>query len=73
MSRQDERSMRKACRPSVYTLTDRQLADEYRRLTGTFIHVPSSRNPAAWWQWRSDLQKKVERERQWKERLVWPH
>jgi hypothetical protein len=73
MTRQDELSMRKAYRPSVYTLTDRQLADEYRRLTGALVEVPSSRNPAAWWQWRSDLQEKVERERQCKERLAWLH
>jgi hypothetical protein len=47
----------------VYTLTDRQLADEYRRLTGSLVQVPSSRNRISWWQWRSDLQEKVEKER----------
>jgi hypothetical protein len=49
--------------PSVYTLTDRQLADEYSRLTGALVQVPSSRNRASWWQWRSDLQEKVRNER----------
>lgn len=48
---------------SVYTLTDRQLADEYSRLTGAWIQVPSSRNCASWWQWRNDLQEKVRKER----------
>jgi hypothetical protein len=47
----------------VYTLTDRQLADEYRRLTGLLVQVPSSRNRISWWQWRSDLQEKVQKER----------
>ena len=50
-------------RPSVYTLTDRQLADEYRRLTGALVQVPSSRNRASWWQWRNELQEKVQKER----------
>lgn len=49
--------------PSVYTLTDRQLADEYSRLTGAWVQVPSSRNRSSWWQWRSDLQEKVRKER----------
>ncbi|HSR33694.1 MAG TPA: hypothetical protein VLY63_24270 [Anaerolineae bacterium] len=72
MSRQEELSMRTPGRPSVYTLTDRQLADEYRKLTGAFVEVPSSRNPVAWWQWRCDLQDRVKWERQRKERLAWP-
>ena len=50
--------------PSVYTLTDRQLADEYSKLTGAWVEVPSSRNRESWWQWRSDLQEKVRKERQ---------
>jgi hypothetical protein len=63
MSRYDEFDRQRLDRPSVYTLTDRQLADEYSKLTGASVHVPSSRNPAAWWQWRCSLQEKVRRER----------
>jgi len=50
-------------RPSVYTLTDRQLADEYRKLTGLSVNVPSSQNPAHWRKWRCDLQLRVLEER----------
>jgi hypothetical protein len=63
MGRRDEFSLRKSMRPSVYTLTDRQLADEYRRLTGVSVEVPSSRTPAYWRRWRSDLQLRVLEER----------
>ena len=50
-------------RPSVYTLTDRQLADEYRKLTGLSVNVPSSQNPTYWRRWRCDLQLRVLEER----------
>jgi hypothetical protein len=63
MSRHDESYQPKPDRPSVYTLTDRQLANEYGRLTGASVQVPSSRNPASWWQWRSDLQERLKKER----------
>ena len=63
MARLEPSHRQQADRPSVYTLTDRQLADEYRRLTGSLVQVPSSRNQASWWQWRSDLQEKVRKER----------
>jgi hypothetical protein len=63
MARRDLFSVSKPARPSVYTLTDRQLADEYKKLTGAAIAVPSSRNHAAWRQWRSDLQLRVLEER----------
>jgi hypothetical protein len=63
MGRRNELSMRKSVRPSVYTLSDRQLADEYRRLTGASVDVPSSRDPLAWRRWRSDLQLRVLEER----------
>jgi len=63
MGRRDEFSMRKAVRPSVYTLTDRQLADEYKKLTGARVEVPSSHNPAYWRRWRDDLQLRVLEER----------
>jgi hypothetical protein len=59
MGRCDEFSMR----PSVYTLTDRQLADEYRKLTGISVKVPSSQNPTYWRRWRCDLQLRVLEER----------
>ena len=59
MGRRNEFSMRKSVRPSVYTLTDRQLADEYRSLTGASVDVPSSRDPLTWRRWRSDLQLRV--------------
>jgi hypothetical protein len=49
--------------PSVYTLSDRQLAEEYARLTGAMVQVPSPRNAVAWWQWRKDLQEKLSKER----------
>jgi hypothetical protein len=55
--------MRTVVRPSVYTLTDRQLAEEYRKLTGASVEVPSSRDPLTWRRWRSDLQLKVLEER----------
>jgi hypothetical protein len=63
MGRRNELSMRKSVRPSVYTLSDRQLADEYRRLTGASVDVPSSRDPLAWRRWRSDLQLRALEER----------
>lgn len=63
MSRDDVLSMRTVVRPSVYTLTDRQLAEEYRKLTGASVEVPSSRDPLTWRRWRSDLQLKVLEER----------
>jgi hypothetical protein len=50
-------------RPSVYTLTDRQLADEYRTLTGVPVKVPSSQNPVHWRRWRCGLQLRVLEER----------
>jgi hypothetical protein len=63
MGRRTEFSMRKSVRPSVYTLTDRQLADEYKRLTGISVDVPSGRAPSAWRKWRNDLQLRVLEER----------
>jgi hypothetical protein len=63
MGRLDEFSSQLSIRPSVYTLTDRQLADEYRMLTGVSVEVPSSRTPAYWRRWRSDLQLRVLEER----------
>jgi len=63
MGRRDELSIRESVRPSVYTLTDRQLADEYRKLTGAPVQVPSSRDPVYWRRWRSDLQLRVLEER----------
>jgi len=63
MARRDPFSVRKSARPSVYTLTDRQLADEYKRLTGASVQVPSNRNPVHWRKWRSDLQLRVLEER----------
>ena len=61
--------LRTSTRPSVYSLTDRQLADEYRKLTGARVQVPSSRDPACWRRWRDDLQLRVLKERV--ERPVW--
>ena len=55
--------MRTSMRPSVYTQTQRQLADEYKKLTGTCVEVPSSRDPVHWRRWRNDLQLKVLEER----------
>ncbi|MGD9318100.1 MAG: hypothetical protein PVG56_14785 [Anaerolineae bacterium] len=63
MGRGDEFSMRKSGRPSVYTLSDRQLADEYRKLTGASVEVPSSRDVLYWRRWRTDLQLRVLEER----------
>lgn len=63
MSERDRFSMRTADRQSVYTLTDRQLAEEYRRLTGHSVQVPSRHSPGSWWEWRSELQEKVMQER----------
>ena len=63
MATRDEPSMRRAIRPSIYTLTDRQLADEYATLTGSSVEVPSSRDPVHWRRWRNDLQLKVLEER----------
>ena len=59
MGRRDEFSVRKVVRPSVYTLTDRQLAAEYKKLTGASVQVPSSHNPVYWRRWRNDLQLRV--------------
>ena len=42
-----------------YLETDSQLADEYRKLTGCSVQVPSRQNPGSWWAWRCDLQVKV--------------
>jgi hypothetical protein len=56
-------SMRTSLRPSVYTLTDRQLADEYKKLTGACVEVPSSRDRVYWRRWRDTLQLRVLEER----------
>jgi len=69
MGRRDEFSIRESVSPSVYTLTDHQLADEYRRLTGTPVEVPSSCDPLYCRRWRSDLQLRVLEERV--ARLAW--
>lgn len=63
MSRYEESPLRSSVRPSVYTLTDRQLADEYRTLTGAAVVVPCSDNAAHWRRWRSELQVRVLEER----------
>jgi hypothetical protein len=63
MGRRDELSMRKSMRPSVYALTDRQLADEYQKLTGASVEVPSSRDPVYWRRWRNELHLRVLEER----------
>jgi hypothetical protein len=63
MSEREKFSMRTVDNPSVYALTDRQLAEEYRRLTGSTVEVPSRRSPGSWWEWRCDLQTKVMQER----------
>jgi hypothetical protein len=63
MPRRDEPSMQRAVRPSVYTLTDRQLAEEYATLTGAYVEVPSSRDPVSWRRWRNELQLRVLEER----------
>jgi hypothetical protein len=63
MDRHDRLSGWEADHPSVYCMTDRELADEYSRLTGALVEVPSGRNPAVWWRWRSDLQERLRKER----------
>ena len=63
MGRRDEFSVRKSVRPSVYTLTDRQLADEYQELTGAPVEQPGTCDPVYWRRWRSDLQLRVLEER----------
>jgi hypothetical protein len=63
MSELDKFSMRTADHASVYALTDSQLAEEYRRLTGSEVQVPSRHSPGSWWEWRCDLQVKVMQER----------
>jgi len=63
MSERERLSMRTVDHPSVYALTDRQLAEEYRRLTGSSVQVPSRRSPGSWWEWRCDLQVRVMQER----------
>lgn len=63
MSEREKFSMRTADRPSVYALTDHQLAEEYNRLTGSSVQVPSRHSPGSWWEWRCDLQVKVMQER----------
>ena len=49
--------------PSVYCMSDRELAEEYGRLTGAMVQVPSSHDPAVWWQWRSSVQERLKKER----------
>jgi hypothetical protein len=63
MGKRDGFSIRRSTRPSVYTLTDRQLADEYHKLTGASVRVPSSQHLISWRRWRTDLQLKVLEER----------
>ncbi len=63
MSRLESFFTQRSGRPSVYVMTDQQLADEYSALTGALVQVPSSRNAAAWWAWRSELQEKLEKAR----------
>jgi hypothetical protein len=63
MDRHDRLADLEPGHPSVYCMTDRELADEYSRLTGALVQVPTDRNPAAWWQWRSDLQERLKKER----------
>lgn len=63
MSEREELSTKTADRPSVYALTDSQLAEEYRRLTGRSVQVPSRGSPGSWWSWRRELQLRVMQER----------
>lgn len=63
MGRGDPFSRQEPARPSVYTLSDRQLAAEYRKLTGTSVEIPSSRDPVYWRRWRNELQLRVLEER----------
>ena len=56
-------SMQVAGRQSVYALTDSQLAEEYRRLTGHAVQVPSRGSPSTWWSWRRELQLRVMQKR----------
>ncbi len=63
MGRHEELSLQKPRRPSVYTLTDRELANEYRELTGAPVEVPSRTDAVHWRRWRSDLQLRVLEER----------
>jgi hypothetical protein len=71
MNRQEPISILTPDCPSVYCMTDRELAEEYSRLTGALVQVPSSRNPAAWWQWRSNLQERLKKERSsWRRRRL---
>jgi hypothetical protein len=63
MGIRDEFSVRESIRASVYALTDRQLAEEYRELTGVSVQIPSSQSLVHWREWRNDLQLKVLEER----------
>ncbi len=63
MGRCEGLSMRTSMRPSVYTPTHRQLADEYKKLTGTCVEVPSSRDRVHWRRWRNTLQLRILEER----------
>jgi hypothetical protein len=55
--------MRTSLRPSVYALTDRQLAEEFKKLTGACVEVPSRRDRVYWRRWRDTLQLRVLEER----------
>lgn len=63
MSQRDRFARQTADNPSVYALSDAQLADEYRRLTGDSVQVPSRRSPGSWWSWRRELQLRVMQQR----------
>ncbi len=63
MSECERFSMQAADRQSVYALTDSQLAEEYRRLTGHAVQVPSRGSPSTWWSWRRELQLRVMQKR----------
>jgi hypothetical protein len=71
VNRRDQTLLQKPDHPSVYCMSDRELAEEYGRLTCALVQVPSRHNPTAWWQWRSDLQERLKRERSsWRRRYV---
>jgi hypothetical protein len=55
--------MRTSLRPSLYTPADRQLADEYKKLTGACVEVPSRLDRVHWRRWHATLPLRVLEER----------
>lgn len=63
MSLNDLFSMSKDYRPSADKMTNQELAEEYYKLTGSLVEMPTNPDLATWWRFRTELMGKIRKER----------